>query len=581
MMGAPNGAEARELGEMGVINVTHWSGGGEAASAWGATMTASAVEQRMGPLLGHADVLTRASDSSLIFALTNPRGDMAPFTHGRSLRPSCRLPAAVAAVESGVVDFYAIPEAHCDSRVSRDVHAYVREATKGGVRACTAAASRQVASIEASGTGEREGVNPCSGCIVLTSPTLMDAAVGLPKHACYSAGRMLHMAFLFEEGCLHVIVLYGVSAPSTRRKEWIATELSCRLTELICRIRKDWPNAAIVVFTDENAVSDPTDRSSGRLQRYDEAEFAPWRVMRANALQDVHRLCHGQMQVFTYVHHGVPCSRIDKVYADWEAVYWGDGQKGVKIATTTALEPLSSDHRTIFTQFKGPFTPRSKRTSGGVVIISSSVGPCRLTLSDGGKAKYIMQCAQPQRGLQATGAALLEATAAWPEVRSALDCLELGLVASADDIRHAAALMGRSAVCDTAERCLLQQCGPDGRYDLTAARSTACAALSTFMREAVPRLRAAAEAARAMHADTRKKDGGKTSMKDAAKHASIGTIQRLVERCYALGGPPPCVGAALTRASPRKGPRQSLLLGGNRRDLGLKPPKTVTGRLAA
>ena len=153
--------------------------------------------------------------------LANPAGDMDPYTEGRKVKSTSRLPTAAELVRSGVADIVVLPEAHCDSRTKSNAASFVAEKYKGSVELLAA-------SIEATDGDDKVKANPSSGIVILVGELLASAMRGEPKYQYLAAGRILHVQFDFLEGPLHVIALYGVSGASTTIKQWLATGRTSR-----------------------------------------------------------------------------------------------------------------------------------------------------------------------------------------------------------------------------------------------------------------------------------------------------------------------------------------------------------------
>ena len=181
----------------------------------------------------------------------------------------------------------------------------------------------------------------------MLAPDIAARLVGTPDHRHFVAGRLLHFQLAFPEGVLNVVVIYGVSSPaSTAWKVWTAEALAGELRRVIHTLLHVCGNGAKVVMGDMNAVKDAGDRSSGRLQSYDDNPHAPWRVLQESSLIDLWRYKLPDVEAHSFVKDGAPCSRIDQCWVDERLCNWGGGGGGgMRIAMTVQTEPLSPDHR--------------------------------------------------------------------------------------------------------------------------------------------------------------------------------------------------------------------------------------------
>ena len=120
---------------------------------------------------------------------------------------------------------------------------------------------------------------------------------------------------------LVVNLIYGVSSPAnTAWKVWTAEALAGELRRVIHTL---CGNGAKVVMGDMNAVKDAGDRSSGRLQSYDDNPHAPWRVLQESSLIDLWRYKLPDVEAHSFVKDGAPCSRIDQCWVDERLCNWG------------------------------------------------------------------------------------------------------------------------------------------------------------------------------------------------------------------------------------------------------------------
>ena len=68
---------------------------------------------------------TRGEEEDLVVGVVNPTGRMMPYETSGKEKSQCRLPAAVALVEHGLVDVLYLPEANVDANGVRAVETYM------------------------------------------------------------------------------------------------------------------------------------------------------------------------------------------------------------------------------------------------------------------------------------------------------------------------------------------------------------------------------------------------------------------------------------------------------------------------
>jgi exonuclease III len=421
------------------------------------------------------------AETALLIGVVNPHGGMTPPSPRATTEQPNRLHAAACIVASGVLDVLALPEAHNDAHASSHIRAYLRGHFGSAVTALFAPASPQAASIELSTTEDLIKSRSHSGVVVLLSAK---AARGLHNNTppvVYEAGRMIHLTLHFLAGRLHIIGMYGVSAPTTARKEWLATSLHRQLNAVLTT---DVGTEACVVLLDENAVSLAFDRQSNRLTSYDEAEHALWRALHDHGFLDSFRLRYPDTRAYTYLHNGRPCSRLDKIYLNMAAMSWAQTADPLRVACTTSAPPLSTDHCACLASLAGPFIASAEDCHERM---AGERGSTRLTLNEQAQLRYMIECDDPQYGLAAVADDIHTHATPWIRTAVALDTLELPPEFSALELQHAYDTSTRS--CTDREHALSvlrTHLGNDERADLTPMAAKAHGAVASFMRDTPP-----------------------------------------------------------------------------------------------
>ena len=531
-LGDADGTEADILEGRGLIKMAPWAGqAGDASDGWGQTVDAAEVERRMGPLLGNVNALRRPSRRSLLVWLVNPHGGMTPYGPGGRYRHECRLSQAAALVAGGVADVVVLPEAHVDADGERKASKWVAATHGSEVRVMAAPTSSAAMQMELLGDGAPARVSSWGGILVLLSADTAACIAGRPTHTHFVAGRLIHMKFEFEEGPLHVVGMYGVSSPeSSPQKVWIAAQLA---KQLGITLRDTVGDAAGMVVTDENVARGPEDRATGKLQSYDDNESAPWRVLEAAGFIDVYRYKHPTAQEYTFVREGVPCSRIDKHYANRKLLQWqGGGVSGVRTAITSSTQPLSPDHRSVIVLWPGPFTPRTRTGGQGVVTISAVPRPARFEMTEATRARYLEAVAARAGALGAVGRRLQADVGGWPELARAMELLQLELGTCTPEAVDDAQRRLKGAV-DDAELAHAVSVALDfdgGQLTgvaMMAARERARTATSLFLTEMHRQLRDAEREARAARPAKPKETNG-------VPEVSIAQLQSVIERWHGV-----------------------------------------------
>ena len=91
---------------------------------WPEGVTAARIHGSLG-WKGDVNILHREGEEDLVVGVVNPTGRMMPYETSGKERSQCRLPAAVALVEHGLVDVLYLPEANVDANGVRAVETYM------------------------------------------------------------------------------------------------------------------------------------------------------------------------------------------------------------------------------------------------------------------------------------------------------------------------------------------------------------------------------------------------------------------------------------------------------------------------
>ena len=257
-------AELRACGHVHIAPVDADVAAGE-GGGWSGAVTAESVVQQMGGLIGNGNVLTR-EPGDLVIWLVNPSGGTTPYDRGGKYQHQhgCRLATGAPIVEKGVADIMLFVEAHATADGARAAAKYIKRHCEKGSRVLAAPTSRPAAAMELSLDKDPIKASTHSGVLAVLAPDIAARLVGTPDHRHFVAGRLLHFQLAFPEGMINIVVVYGVSSPtSTARKVWTAEALAGELRRVIQSLCGD---GAVLVMGDMNAVQEARDRRSGQLQ---------------------------------------------------------------------------------------------------------------------------------------------------------------------------------------------------------------------------------------------------------------------------------------------------------------------------
>ena len=119
-----------------------------------------------------------------------------------------------------------------------------------------------------------------------------------------------------------------MSAPeSSAQKRQLAAELCSTLTTLVRR----YGQAATIVMGDLNVAASAADRSSGKLEHYDEGTSSLVLALRRLGLTDCHEAAGPSAMGFTFCPKGRGVSRIDYVWANGPAIRWSSAEQPARV----------------------------------------------------------------------------------------------------------------------------------------------------------------------------------------------------------------------------------------------------------
>ncbi|KAJ1466262.1 hypothetical protein T484DRAFT_1988407, partial [Baffinella frigidus] len=194
-----------------------------------------------------------------------------------------------------------------------------------------------------------------------------------PTSAHYCSGRILHL----QIGQLHILAVYGVSAPTSQPQRQLQREVHDQLHELIRPLQHTQQNQInagttpirIMLVGDINSASNPSlDRSSKKATGYDKSPHAITALLTSLGFIDMHRKRHPQSEHYSFYRtnkHDVEkptTSRIDGIYLDAHTagLYPADRYSS---AIGCLPGPYTTDHRPVFVSFSALLTPPTTPTT--------------------------------------------------------------------------------------------------------------------------------------------------------------------------------------------------------------------------
>lgn len=353
-------------------------------------------------------------------------------------------------VAAGVVDIHVAVDAHLEHTacqlVSRSApglyngaHVFAGPSSK--------ATGRAVFKVDRTGNTSYQNRGGIWGSILVgISPRLVDQ-VKTCRALC--SGRLVYILI----GDVHCFFIYGVSgASSSPQKRMLANDVLEAFNAIHDLLPRD---ALVMVMGDMNAVVSPQDRSSGKLNSYDEAAYAiPLALQRKN-FTDLHRFLHldknndgevgaqaaptseGHYTFHSFSPQGAK-SRIDQLWLSPAALQ----RCGQHSQSAIAKEPggYTTDHRLCIFALDGLFDQNPSTGTGkkgfvvpgykkGALIVGAAARPSRWQPSVATAADYrtVLTADDNAECLRVTGAVAESAEALsgtyYPSIRHALDKL--------------------------------------------------------------------------------------------------------------------------------------------------------------
>ena len=128
----------------------------------------------------------------MVVGVVNPTGRMMPYETSGKEKSQCRLPAAVALVEHGLVDALYLPEANVDANGVRAVETYMASVEE--VEVIGAPSSAAVSTMEQMVVGSPMPARVSGGALMLLRAPLA-RRIQKVAYYCSASGRLLHTAY--------------------------------------------------------------------------------------------------------------------------------------------------------------------------------------------------------------------------------------------------------------------------------------------------------------------------------------------------------------------------------------------------
>ena len=252
----------------------------------------------------------------------------------------------------------------------------------------------------------------------------------------YHSGRILHIEITIDKQKIHILSIYGVSAPtSSKAKIKLVKDVHDQLQTLLHQLQ----GQAIIVAGDLNTTPRPQNRSSHVQNPADKNERALWRLLQAHGLIDVHAQARPHRQDFTYFAQ----QRGNRLDAFWASAHLLNSPYRSAIARTKG--PLNADHHCIALNLTLPHfaTATTKATpdhTSPVYAYNAQTRPRRATIQPK-KEQEFTQHLIDNTDLKNAAESLLETNPqAWAATAQAITLLRLPLArhTSAQEIQKAA-----------------------------------------------------------------------------------------------------------------------------------------------
>ena len=394
------------------------SGPTNQAHGWGTATTPDNVNKTL-QWQGHPTVLHR-HPNNLIFMCVNAGGGLNPRSKNRKTDHTSRLLSSQRLVQDGIIDIMIITEADLDDTGVRNVREVIKEYSNNKVGCYAAPTSLQTTLMEYSLS--EDPIPRCTkgGVLLLIR---QDLARHITHVAHYRSGRILHIEITIDKQTIHILSIYGVSAPtSSKAKIKLAKDVHDQLQSLLHQLQ----GQAVIVAGDLNTTPRPQDRSTQVQNPADKNEYALWRLLQTHGLIDVHAQAHPQRRDFTYFAQQRG-SRLDAFWASAHLL-----NKHYRSAISKVKGPLSADHHCIALNLTLPtFAIDASDTTSGktlpVYAYNAQSRPRRATIQPN-KAQSFTQHLTSNTDLNTAAETLLGTNPeAWTVTAQALTLLQLPL----------------------------------------------------------------------------------------------------------------------------------------------------------
>lgn len=369
---------------------------------------------------GNTTVLER-NPLSFILMCVNAGGGLNPRKKNRATDHTSRLLSSQRLVQDGIIDIMIITEADLDDTGVRNVREVIKEYSNDKVGCFAAQTSLHTTLMEY--ILSQNPVPRCTkgGVLLLIR---QDLAQHITHVAHYRSGRILHIEITRQEQKIHILSVYGVSAPtSSKAKVKMARDVHNQLQTLLHHLK----GQAIIVAGDLNTTPRPQDRSSQIQTPADKNENAIWRLLQEQGLIDRHAHAHPQRQDYTYFAQ----QRGSRLDAFWASAQLLDDQ--YQTAVDGKKGPLSADHNPIalnltLRAFAQPTTQATTTTALPVYAYNAQSRPRRAVIQPT-KAPLFTQHLSNDTTLNRAAEALLATKPhKWATTAQALTILHLDLI---------------------------------------------------------------------------------------------------------------------------------------------------------
>ena len=193
----------------------------------------------------------------------------------------------------------------------------------------------------------------------------------------FTNGRIIHATLQFDTTLLHIVGVYGVSAPGSHVKDAIFSDTAHSLNELLASIGPQ----PCIVCTDSNSVKDPMDRQGGVLTTYDKDARSVCHILGHKGYSDCYRERHATRCDFSFYQQQQGKSRIDSIWISSQLrQLLRDEESPSAIASNTG--GLTIDHRPVATRLKIGLQVDTKKTIAKVIAMGKATRPRRVKMGE-------------------------------------------------------------------------------------------------------------------------------------------------------------------------------------------------------